>query len=233
MIKEFQFSFDELNINPEDLSEFLGFTDGVVPEPFPEIIQEALKDAPQFCEIKGGYKIFDSIEVNLKEDTFRIGNQTFLPSKIVTTHLKNSTYAAIFICTAGSEITNQAKELTNNGDTLLAYIFDVIGSVAVEKATDRIQNSLKNELQKSEHNISDRYSPGYCEWDVAEQQKLFRLMPHNFCGVALSKSSLMNPVKSLSGIIGIGTEMEQKGYQCHWCTDKNCMYGKIKKQKKA
>lgn len=230
MIKEFYFSFDELNIIPKDLTDLLGFEDGIIPEPFPEIIEQALSDAPQFCTIKGGYKIFESIEINRKNASIKIENQLFLPSKVVTTQLKGSTSMALYICTAGKNISNHSIEVSNQGDPMLSYIFDVIGSVTVEKATDKIQELLEIEVKKSGLNISDRYSPGYCEWDVAEQQKLFSFFPDNFCGVSLSESSLMSPIKSVSGIIGIGAGLQQKGYQCRWCNDENCIYGKIKRQ---
>ena len=64
MIKEFQFSYEELNIQPEDLTLLLGFDDGVIPEPFPDIIKQALADAPNFCTIRGGYKIFETIQID-------------------------------------------------------------------------------------------------------------------------------------------------------------------------
>lgn len=231
MIREFHFQFDELNIVPSDLTELLGFEDGIVPEPFPEIIQQAISDASQLCTIKGGYKIFDSICIDLQNETISIENQSFSPTKIVTTQLKGSTSAALFICTAGDGITKHANKTILEGDPMLGYIFDVIGSVCVEKAIDKIQAELAKEQKQKNLNISDRYSPGYCEWSVSEQQILFQLMPENFCGVSLSDSSLMNPIKSVSGIIGIGSKLQQKGYQCLWCTDKNCIYGKIKRKK--
>jgi len=78
----------------------------------------------------------------------------------------------------------------------------------------------------------DLFSPGYCNWSMAEQQKLFSLLPPGFCGIQLSPSSLMHPIKSVSGIIGIGTSCKQKGYQCEWCNDKDCIYGRIRRQKK-
>ncbi len=232
MVKEFRFSFDELNIVATDLTSLLGFTDGIIPEPFPAIIDEALKDAPRFCEIKGGYKIFDSIEINTTEKSITLADKTFLPSKIITTQLKKSTSAALYICTAGEGISNHSNNISNEGDPLLGYVFDVIGSVTVEKAMDKIQEILDTEMQKTGLTISDRYSPGYCDWSVGEQQLLFTLMPKDFCGVSLSDSSLMKPIKSVSGIIGIGKELRQKGYQCDWCSDKNCIYGKIKRQQK-
>jgi len=232
MIKEFQYSFNELEIANSDIEELLGFEEGIIPEPFPELIASALSYAPSVCKINGGYKIFNNADVAIDKQTIRICDQIFNPSKVVITQFKNASSFALFICTAGAEISQHAKEVTKNGDPLLSFVFDVIGSVTVEKATDKIQKSLETECQKSGLHISDRFSPGYCEWSVAEQQMLFSLMPENFCGVSLSESSLMSPIKSVSGIIAIGKDMKQKGYQCHWCTEKNCIYGKIKRQKK-
>jgi hypothetical protein len=232
MIKEYQYSFKELKIVNRDIEELLGFEEGIIPEPFPELIDFALNNASSICNIRGGYKIFNPDETSIDKQTIRICDQIFNPSKIVAAQFKNASSFALFICTAGAEISQHSKEASANGDPLLSFVYDVIGSVTVEKATDQVQKSLENESQKMGLNISDRFSPGYCEWSVAEQQKLFALMPEKFCGVSLSETSLMSPIKSVSGIIAIGNDLEQKGYQCHWCTEKNCIYGKIKRQKK-
>lgn len=232
MIKEYQYSFEELGIVSGDIEELMGFETGNVPEPFSELIEIALNKAPEICKIRGGYKIFNQNETEIGKETIRICDKIFNPSKLITTQFKNASSFALFLCTAGQEITKHAKDASSNGDLLLGFVFDVIGSVTVEKATDKVQHSLELEIQKAGLNISDRFSPGYCEWSVAEQQKLFSLLPENFCGVSLSESSLMWPIKSVSGIIAIGTRMKQIGNQCRWCTEKNCMYGKIKRKKK-
>jgi hypothetical protein len=46
---------------------------------------------------------------------------------------------------------------------------------------------------------------------VAEQHKLFSLLPPGICGITLSDSALMHPIKSVSGITGIGKHCKQKG----------------------
>ncbi len=232
MIKEFNYNFNELDIKPKDIEELLGFENGDVPEPFPEIIKHAINEAPKYTNIKGGYKYFETFKTNALKETIKVNHQIFSPSKVVVTQLKHATSCALFLCTAGKEISEYSKQLEMEGELLLSYVFDVTGSIAVDKAMDKIQNELENDFDKKGLRISDRYSPGYCEWSVAEQQKLFSLLPENFCGISLSDSSLMTPIKSVSGIIGIGTKLERKGYQCHWCNDKNCIYGRIKRQKK-
>lgn len=231
MLTKFNYTFEELNIIPEDFYELLGFDGNEPPEPFPANINDALNEAPMLCAIIGGYKIFNSVDINTHKQSIEIQGQVFLPSKTVTTQLKTSTKVALFVCTAGAKITERANKLASENEPLMAYIFDVLGSIVVEKAIGKIQAALLKEVQKDGLGISDRYSPGYCEWSVGEQQLLFSLLPKDFCGIKLSESSLMHPIKSVSGIIGIGEGLKEKGYQCEWCTDTNCIYGKIKRKK--
>ncbi len=231
MIKEYQFSFKELGITNKDIEELMGFENGVIPDPFPELIQQALANAPSICNIRGGYKIFGSNECKIEKHSVNINGHVFNPSKIVITQFKHASSFAIFVCTAGKEITEHSKRISENGDPVNGYVFDIIGSVAVDKATDQLQEKLEEEIKTRGLSISDRFSPGYCEWSVSEQHLLFDLLPVDFCGISLSKSALMSPIKSVSGIIGIGNHLKKKGYQCFWCSEKDCIYGIIRRQK--
>lgn len=233
MVTEYKFSFNELDINKEDIEELLGFENGNVPEPFTDFIEKGLAEAPQHCNIRGGLKIFDNLQVDQQNGIIKIDNQLFQPAKIVSIQLKNAKSIALFVCTAGSEITDYSKVADKQGDQMYSYVLDVIGSVIVEKAMDEIQKKLEDDMKLNGLGISDRFSPGYCDWNVSDQHKLFRLLPENFCGIRLSESSLMNPIKSVSGIIGLGENLKQLGYQCHWCNDPNCIYGKTKRKKIA
>ena len=111
-----------------------------------------------------------------------------------------------------------------SGDLLKGYVYDVIGSEVVEAAADMMQEELKVEAAARGKNITNRFSPGYCGWDVAEQHKLFSFFRDNFCGITLTGSALMNPIKSVSGLIGIGENVKYAPYQCHLCDDRNCIY---------
>jgi hypothetical protein len=226
------YSFDEIQINPGEIEELMGFEPGDSPDPFPDLIDEGLKITPEYTEIKGGFVIFEQIEVNREKTFIRVKEQFFSPGKIVTTQLKNATSAALFACTAGEQISKLAQEQISSGNEMLSYVIDVIGSTIADKTVEKLQQEIFSIVNKTGMNITDSFSPGYCNWSVAEQQKLFALLPDNFCGIKLSNSSLMHPIKSVSGIIGIGTNCKQKGYQCEWCNDKDCIYGRIRRQKK-
>ena len=110
------------------------------------------------------------------------------------------------------------------GDIMEGYVVDVAGNLIVERAMDKMQAVLEESMHGEGFKITNRYSPGYCEWDIAEQQKLFSLFPENFLGVSLTESSLMQPIKTVSGVIGIGKNVKNNPYTCHYCTQANCLY---------
>lgn len=231
-MQQFNFSFGDLSIIPGDAEELMGFVPDESPEPFSTILTEAMSAAPGLCNLKAGYTIIGSPVFDNVSKAITIGGVNFNPGKVVFNQLKGTTALALFVASAGSGISDRVFELNDFGDTLQSYVYDVLGSVVAQKTLDKMTDMLEIEINKQGLGISDPYSPGYCDWSVEEQQNLFAFFPERFCGVTLSASSLMSPIKSISGIIGIGKDLQRKGYQCLMCTDVNCFVGQIKKTKK-
>jgi cobalamin-dependent methionine synthase I len=125
----------------------------------------------------------------------------------------------------------RSRKSMQERDLLRGYIYDVVGSEVAEAAADIMQNELENNVSFSGKRITNRYSPGYCSWNVSEQHKLFQLMPDNFCGIRLTESALMDPVKSVSGIIGIGEFVKRNAYTCNLCDMKDCIYRRAREIK--
>ena len=157
------------------------------------------------------------------DKSVNINNINFEINKILFGQLKKAGSLAFFLCTAGAEIGIRSGRSMAEGDPLKGYIYDMIGSIIVDAAADRMQAELENTIVSSGNKITNRYSPGYCGWDVSEQHKLFRLLPGNYCGIRLTDSALMDPVKSISGIIGIGKNVRYNQYTCSLCDMKECL----------
>lgn len=220
----FRLGFEELTIEPALIEDFVGFPPGMSPEPFPGIIGDLLAQAGDKIKPAGGYVVFDDFQTNPARKSITVQGVEFFTNTIVTKHLEKSAAVALFACTAGSEISRWAATFNDIGQSIHAYIVDSIGSIAVEKAMDAVQGRLKSELRLTGLGITNRYSPGYCNWDTAEQKKLFSLLPAGFCGITLTDSLLMKPIKSISGIIGIGKDVTYRKYTCNFCKDKHCLY---------
>ena len=202
----------------------MGYEPGIAPEPVTILTREVSEELCQLGDIRAEYKIFEKIRFDSEEKSVVIEGVAFAVNPIVYRQIKDSDEVALFICTAGPAIGEMSRRSMKEGDLLRGYIYDVIGSEVVENAADRMQAELKTEASARGKKITNRFSPGYCGWDVAEQHRLFGFFKDNFCGITLTESALMNPVKSVSGIIGIGRDVKFTSYQCHVCDDKNCIY---------
>ena len=153
---------------------------------------------------------------------FQVAETEFSTGEIIAVNLQGCEYAALFTTTAGAAISERITDLTNAGEILLAYTWDCIGSEIAEAACDFLQKDLENKMQSMGLACTNRYSPGYCGWDVREQHKLFALLPPGFCGITLTASALMLPVKSVSGVTGIGRQVVKRFYGCAICTQEHC-----------
>jgi len=222
----FKFDFKDLNINVSQIEDILGYTEGEDREIFAELIKQILKESEKICNIKAEYNICSDIKFNNSDKSIDINNINFQIKKIVFGQIKKSDSVAVFLCTAGEEIGIRSRKAMQEGDMLSGYIYDVAGSVIADAAADLMQNELEKSVISSGKKITNRYSPGYCGWYVAEQHKLFQLVPDNFCGIRLTHSALMDPVKSISGIIGIGENVKMNSYTCGLCEMKDCTYRK-------
>ena len=217
--------FDKLKLSREAIITLLG---GETEYVFlmHEYLDDLFEQGNRIFNIQGTYQLFDTISFNQTAYEIIIENVTFDVKQIVYNMLKRSTKMAVFVCTAGEEIHNLSRQYMADGDLLKGYVYDLFGSVVVDSAMDLIQESLKTEMNLQGYQITNRYSPGYCGWNVDQQKKLFSLLNQNFDFVKLTDSCLMMPIKSVSGIIGIGSDVKYNDYTCNICNLQNCLYKK-------
>jgi hypothetical protein len=229
--KTFTFELKDLNISVSQIEEFMGYKDGEDSAMIKDLIVEVLEEAAGICNIRAQYTIFDDVQFNTEKKSVKISNVDFEIGRIIYNHIQKSDSAALFLCTAGEEIGKRSKELMQESDMLKGYVYDVVGSEIVDTAAGRMWLLLEKEMKAEGLKVTNGYSPGHCGWDVAEQHKLFNLVPGDFCKIRLTESALMDPVKSVSGVIGIGENVKYYPYVCDLCSLKDCFYREIKKKK--
>lgn len=226
MLREYNFSFDELVIDLQRISILLGHGDGHLPVPFDEYLQNALNESRNLTDIMAAYRLVNEVTVDDKKHRVMAEGREFKVGETVCRELKGSEQLAFYVCTAGKTISEKSAMLLKGEDPVLGYVYDLLGSAIAEASSTLMQNHLKQEVEKSGARITNRYSPGYCQWNVADQHVLFSLFPSRPCGVSLTTSALMSPVKSVSGVIGIGRQVSYREYQCELCPRVDCVYRK-------
>ena len=220
--------FAELKIKRNVIYRALGYGQIDPPVYIIELVENMLKEISGLVEIQGGFKIIHGC-VCMGKQKMKIGEVEFNTEKIITTQLKNSEGLIIFVCTLGSGFDAWCKQFMLDDEMLKVFIADVIGSEIIESAADWLETIINKTEMLINTGFSNRYSPGYCDWNVSEQHKLFSLLPEKFCGIRLTDSSLMVPIKSVSGVIGFGASVKKTEYTCKICTMENC-YMRIREE---
>lgn len=209
-------SFEELGITAADVYEQMGYHDAQPDKATQQETAMILKEVSQWLRPQFSYFVVN------KQPDFEMGN-------IILRQLRGSEAFALFICTSGLEFETYQHRLKEQGDMVRVFIADALGSVIAEKCADQMEKALQESIDKLGWKHTNRFSPGYCGWHVSQQQLLFPLFQGHTCGVKLTDSSLMVPIKSVSGIIGLGEKVRKLEYTCGLCDFKQC----YKRKKKA
>jgi hypothetical protein len=220
--RELAVSASSLLPSAEEAAAALGYPEGRIPEFFLDMAVEVIKDAERLSQPRAGFALWPFLRSAEGGNGIRIGDRDFDVGPIISMEMRRAESAAVFVCTIGPGLEAYARESIDGGDGPKGYMADAIASLMAEAAGDLLQEEAKAAAESLGLGISERFSPGYCTWPVSDQGRLFSLLPPGACGVALTDSSLMVPLKSLSGIIGMGPGMEARGYRCAICGFKGC-----------
>jgi hypothetical protein len=220
----------ELSLNPENLAvslemieQAMGYRELRPPEYVAQLIPGYLEQAADHLNIRIGWRSYPPGELSVtKERLLLPGGVVLNTGTIITRQLRGATALAVFLVSCGSGFDQWVRQLYSEGDHLAGYLCDTIGSEFAESAAAYVEALVREQATEAGVAASNRYSPGYCQWAVSEQQILFPLLPSRFCGVQLLSSSLMVPIKSISGIIGIGKNVAHGDYHCSFCDLKDC-----------
>ncbi len=219
-ISRFRLAASELNLTPERVYRALGYDDEV-PEVVPPLVEEVLEEAPQRLNVQAGFLVVPPEETALSEQGIVLRGVAFETGDLIAGLLAGSEAMAVFATTAGAAFDVWARELLAE-DPMKWCIADALGSVAAERAVDAVEDRLIDVATALDWGATRSYGPGYCGWHVSEQHKVFGLLPPAFLGITLSESALMRPVKSVSGVIGLGPHAQPRAHGCEVCTLVTC-----------
>ncbi|MDR2036967.1 MAG: 5-methyltetrahydrofolate--homocysteine methyltransferase [Bacteroidales bacterium] len=214
-------SCSDLEINMDDLYLLLGYGNNQPDGLILDMIRQVLSELSTFCKPMFGYCIFSSS--GKEKDHIRIGNAKLRTGRIVTSSLRESEKIAVFTATIGKGFDQWNKLMKEKKDMMNLYLADCLGSVLVEACVSKMMLQLEADMMRYDMKISNNYSPGYCNWPLTDQKELFSLVPEKFCGITLTDSCLMQPIKSVSGIVGIGSQMVKRPYGCAICDMTECI----------
>ncbi|MGQ9597860.1 MAG: hypothetical protein ACUVWZ_00410 [Anaerolineae bacterium] len=190
---------------------------------FVELAEQALREGLPLVRAAVLYRLFP-VERCLHNRVLLSGNGV-LSGPLVAKHLAMASRVAIVVCTIGPELEKQAaKVMASNPSYGLAL--DAVGSAAVEALAAAACRFLEVQAERDGFQATPLLSPGMVGWPVDEGQcEIARLVDAEEIGVTFLPTGMMVPIKSLSFVIGLGTEVISSGRPCDYCSVRErCRY---------
>jgi hypothetical protein len=130
----------------------------------------------------------------------------------------------VFAVTLGGGIDAEIARLQREERMFLAYALDASGSVLVEEYAAQMEARVAEKLEEDGYHSTRRFSPGYCDWPVADgQREIKRLLDLRSIGIECEDTGLMVPQKSVTAVV-IGARGLSRRTPCHLCTDRSCAH---------
>ena len=133
-------------------------------------------------------------------------------------HMAGAVAAAVMAVTAGMGVERELRRLSLT-DPVEQVIFDAAGTTTGERAADACEASVVAWARERGLYANFRFSPGYGDMPLETQPVLLATVDaQRRLGIALSKSLLMTPTKSVTAIIGLFEEPQPSSHaSCKDC----------------
>ena len=147
------------------------------------------------------------------KDELVLGNgELTIPSIYVAQGLAECQRATVLALSLGQALPQEAEKCAAQGELYRSSVADLLGSHGVEMLAESFCSYLQQKALASGRFATLRYSPGYGDWALAEQVKVLAFLDNCQGKIQLSENYLMEPVKSITAIIGWSNQPQRQEY---------------------
>lgn len=211
-----------------DKSEVLRYLK-IKKQPDPEtdrLIDQCIKECEEKAAPKHIYKI---CELSFNK-TGVVAGGFQLPGEDIKNHLSGCSKAVLMAATLGIGI-DSLINFYSVRDIGRSIVLDACATALIESVCDECEEIIKLRVEKSDINITTRYSPGYGDLPIEIQQNFINVLdtPRKI-GLYCNQNSILIPRKSVTAIIGLGEKTRDFGAGKNGCNNCNlardCSYRK-------
>lgn len=209
-----------LEINRDDLRHWLSDESGLLQGPQPPVmtrlVDRAIEEGLDLAKPAYLYQIFNVQKVRhncLVVEGGSIGDEWF------ASMLAPARLLILGICTIGSALEERARAYLNAKEGPLGFFLDNVGTGLVELTRCALLTKIDGLAAEYGFESSIPLSPGDTKWPLAQQRRIFDLLPAIELDVVLTPALVMTPLKSVSLAIGLGPDMgvASEGSACDYC----------------
>jgi len=222
-----------IKIDKKEVLRYLGGNAKNNDEVTDRLIDEGIDEIKKMSVPKSQFRIFD---IKKNQNNIQILNSILiLKGKDIIKHLIHSKKVAIMAVTLGIQVDKRIKYYSNI-DLTKAVILDACATTYIEAISDNLESEIKEIANKSNCNLTYRFSPGYGDFSLVVQDNILKVLNSSrTMGLTVSNEHILIPSKSVTAIIGFEDKSIKKptgkvqkradNEKCKTCLRyKNCIY---------
>lgn len=224
----------EVNVAPEEYARLLGYPRG-------HILEGRAKDLAEWARGWYGehgrpwFYARQAESFSLAGDSILVDGASFTSLRLHSTlHQAEADSVVLVAVGAGQEAEEESRRLWEDEKPDEYFFLEIFGSAVVEHLTTTIRAHLCSWAEERGMAVLPHYSPGYPEWDVAEQPRLLDLILRTRSvefpsPVEALDSGMLRPKKTLLAVFGLTRHAEHLRpltslIPCESCSFGPCQY---------
>jgi hypothetical protein len=153
----------------------------------------------------------EAASIAVEGATIRIEGEAFHSTRLARTLSNAEAEGAVLVAVgAGPEVEEQTQKLWNEEKPDEYFFLEMFSSAVVEHLTTLAGARLCGWADSVGRAVLPHYSPGYPEWDIAEQPRLLELFrPSLPYPLEVLESGMLRPKKSLLAVFGLTRRIDK------------------------
>lgn len=159
-------------------------------------------------------------KVQVDKEGVTLVNGVRFTSRDLASHVKGCEEVLLLGATLGSRVDTAIRRLAL-GSVAEGAAAQAVAAALIESYCDEVQAKADTGglVQRP------RFSPGYGDWDLAEQRLIFPVLNcAKLIGLTLTDGCMMAPSKSVTAVIGLSDDVQCVWNKCMTCGNINCPY---------
>jgi hypothetical protein len=164
-------------------------------------------------------------------DTIHIDGVPFTSKRLQSTLKQAEAHSVILVAVgAGSEAEEESRRRWESERPDEYFFLEIFGSAVVEQLATTVGARLCDWAEQNGMAVLPHYSPGYPEWNVAEQPRLLELIKRTRrepfpSTVEVFDSGMLRPKKTLLAVFGLTRHTDQLRRLTDLVPCENCSFG--------